>query len=108
MTRRFRITRFRKSQRNKRNELRASALEKPNHESGSCRTNCDLLAVSVPVYSWLGSNVIMPGAALLGVFGLRAASTKMNSAGAAAQVKAVLDPGALFTLIMLRLKRVPE
>src|SRR5436190_18806492 len=52
--------------------------------------------------------VMLPGGALLGAWPSRLASMKKKSPGGAAQVSAVLAPGVLLTLVMFRLKRVPE
>ena len=49
----------------------------------------------------------MPGATLPGFCVLRSVSMKMKSSGGAAQIKCVLCAAGL-TLVMFRLKRVPE
>src|SRR5437667_5774745 len=57
------------------------------------------------VPAWM---VMLPGGVLPGYWGSRLASMKKKSPGGAAQVSAVLAPGVLLTLVMFRLKRVPE
>jgi hypothetical protein len=52
--------------------------------------------------------VMLPGGVLQGAWGSRLVSIKIKSFGGAAQVRAVLAPGVLLTLIMFRLNRVPE
>ena len=57
------------------------------------------------VAAWM---VMLPGGVLPGAWGSRLESIKIKSFGGAAQVRAVLAPGVLLTLVMFRLKRVPE
>src|SRR5205085_7849649 len=49
-----------------------------------------------------------PGGVLPGAWESRLESIKIKSFGGAAQVSAVLAPGVLLTLVILRLNRVPE
>src|SRR5437667_11187371 len=57
------------------------------------------------VAAWM---VMLPGGVLPGAWGSRLESIKEKLFGGAAQVRAVLAPGVLLTLVMFRLKRVPE
>src|SRR5438876_1814865 len=57
---------------------------------------------------FVGWMVMLPGGVSQGAWGSRLESIKIKSFGGAAQVRAVLAPGVLLTLVMFRLKRVPE
>src|SRR5438105_2999981 len=54
------------------------------------------------------SMVMLPGGVLQGAWGPRSASIKIKLLGGATQVSAVLAPGVPLTLVIFRLKRVPE
>ena len=51
---------------------------------------------------------MLPGGVSQGAWGSRLESIKIKLFGGATQVSAVLAPGVLLTLVMFRLKRVPE
>ena len=57
------------------------------------------------VIPWI---VMLPGGVLPGAWVARLASMKIKLSGGTAQVSAVLAFGVLLTLVMFRLKRVPE